>query len=208
MAARFFTTGIGLLLCFVIQLNPVQAADVYTIDPSHTSILFSVSHSGMSFTYGFFRQATGGYLIDKANPANCRFRMTIQADSLDTNHAERDKHLRNADFFNTQLFQTITFESTSCALAETPDNSMVYQVTGNLTIHGVTREVTLPVRMLGEGKGPFGDRRSGFLCQTEVKRSDFGMNKLLDLVGDAVAVTVSFEGTLKDPAAPARPGQP
>ena len=84
----------------------------------------------------------------------------------------------------------------------------VYQVTGNLTIHGVTKQFTIPaLRMLGQGPGPYGDQRTGFLCQVELKRSDFGMSGLLDkaLVGDAVGVTVSFEGTLDQPAG-ARPG--
>ena len=207
MTNRVFAAAVLLVACLLAPAQPAAAAELYKIDPSHTSILFSVSHSGISYTYGFFRQASGGYLVDKANPANCQFRMTIQADSLDTNNAERDKHLRNGDFFNTQLFPTITFESTRCALVDSPDNSIVYQVTGNLTIHGVTRQVTLPVRMLGEGKGPQGDQRSGFLCQAELKRSDFGMNKWLEVVGDAVGVTVSFEG-IQQEAAPARPRQP
>ena len=201
MMVRLSTAVVILVVCLLAGSKTAVAAEVYKIDPSHTSVVFSVSHTGMSFTYGFFRQASGGYILDKAKPANCRFRMVIQADGLDTNHAERDKHLRSPDFFNTQQFPAITFESTGCALAETPDKGIVYHVTGNLTIHGVTRPLTLPVRMLGEGKGPMGDQRSGFLCQVELKRSDFGMNKWLDVVGDAVGVTVSFEGTQQDAAA-------
>jgi polyisoprenoid-binding protein YceI len=173
----------------------VSAAETYAIDPAHTSVVFSVGHTGLSYTYGVFRQASGSYVLDKTNPANCRFEFAIQTESIDTNHAERDKHLRSADFLNTQQFPTITFESTSCALANAPAGSIVYNVTGNLTIHGVTRQATLPLRMLGEGKGPFGDDRTGFLCQVELKRSDYGMRNLLEMVGDAVGITISFEGT-------------
>jgi polyisoprenoid-binding protein YceI len=193
----------GLLISLAVLLIApagARAAETYTIDPAHTSVVFSVGHTGLSYTYGVFRQAGGAYIFDKESPANCRFQLTIQTDSLDTNHAERDKHLRTADFFNTQQFPTITFESTSCALANSPAGSVVYNVTGNLTIHGVTRQVTLPLRMLGEGKGPFGDQRTGFLCQVELKRSDYGMRNLLDMVGDAVGVTISFEGTLREPS--------
>jgi polyisoprenoid-binding protein YceI len=183
-----------------------RAADTYAIDPAHTSVVFSVGHTGLSYTYGMFRQAGGGYLFDKANPANCRFALEIQTESIDTNHPERDKHLRTPDFLNTQQFPTITFESTSCALAtNAPAGSVVYNVTGNLTIHGVTRQVTLPLRMLGEGKGPFGDQRTGFLCQVEIKRSDYGMRNHLDLVGDAVGITISFEGVLRDSAGQTAP---
>jgi polyisoprenoid-binding protein YceI len=197
MAARFrinlFVSLFGLLLA--AERGP--AAETYTIDPAHTSIVFSASHAQLSYTYGFFRKAAGAYLLDKTNPANCRFQLTIDADSLDTNHAERDKHLRSADFFDTQRFPTITFESTSCTAANTPEGGLVYQVKGNMTIHGVTRQVTLPLRMLGEGKGPFNDERSGFLCQVELKRSEFGMTNLLNMVGDAIGITVSFEGVLQ-----------
>jgi polyisoprenoid-binding protein YceI len=192
------------LLC-VAPVAP--AADVYTIDPTHCSIVFSVGHSGFSFTYGMFRTAEGKYLIDEANPANCRFQLTIKANSLDTNNQKRDDHLRSPDFFNVQQYPEITFDSTKCVRIDTPDSGgvPVYQVTGDLTIHGVKKQFTIPaLRMLGKGTGPYGDQRSGFLCQVELKRSDFGMTGLLDknnLVGDAVGVTVSFEGTLDQPAA-------
>ena len=205
MIARTWNALLLLTACLLIVPTGARAADAYNIDPVHTSIVFSVSHTGLSFTYGFFRQAAGGYVLDKANPANCRFRLTIQTDSLDTNHAERDKHLRSDAFFNVQQFPTITFDSTSCALADSAEGSVVYNVTGNLTIHGVTRQVTLPLKMLGEGKGPYGDQRSGFLCQIELKRSDYGMTNLLDLVGDAVGITLSFEGTLRETAAATPP---
>jgi polyisoprenoid-binding protein YceI len=180
---------------------PVWGADAYTIDPVHTSAVFSVGHAGLSYTYGFFRQAAGSYILD-ANPANCRFQFSIQTNSLDTNHEKRDEHLRSPDFFNVQQFPTITFESTACSLANTPDESIVYQVTGNLTIHGVKRQVTVPLRLLAEGKGPYGDARNGFLCQTELKRSDYDMTNLLEdnLVGDAVSITISFEGVKQEPA--------
>jgi polyisoprenoid-binding protein YceI len=197
-------TKLALLVSLISLLsirNGALAAETYAIDPAHTSVVFSVGHTGLSYTYGMFRKAGGSYLLDKANPANCRFAFAIETDSIDTNHAERDKHLRSADFLNTEQFPTITFESASCALAtNAPAGSVVYNVTGNLTIHGVTRQVTLPLRMLGEGKGPFGDQRTGFLCQVEIKRSEYGMRNLLDMVGDAVGITISFEGTLRDGA--------
>lgn len=197
--------------CFVVVFvvlplfaaRAAVAADLYTVDPTHTSVVFSVAHSGFSYTYGMFREASGSYAIDKQNPANSKFRFTIKANSLDTNNAKRDEHLRSADFFNAQQFPNITFETLECAPTKTQDGGVLYQLTGNLTIHGVTRQVTVPLRMLGEGEGPYKDHRTGFLCQIELKRTDFGMNNLLEnnLVGDAVGITVSFEGVLQDQAA-------
>ena len=198
-------TTFAALVSFAAVLSisrPVPAADAYTIDSTHTSVIFSAGHAGLSYTYGFFRQAAGNYTLD-ANPANCRFQFTIQTGSLDTNHAKRDEHLRSPDFLNVQQFPTITFESTACTLANMPDRSTVYQVTGDLTLHGVKRQVTVPLRLLAEGKGPYGDSRNGFLCQTELKRSDYDMTNLLEnnLVGDAVSITISFEGVKQEAAA-------
>ncbi|MEX0613338.1 MAG: YceI family protein [Pirellulales bacterium] len=206
MTARTTFSILASLSALLSTSRPALAADAYNIDPAHTSIVFSVGHAGLSYTYGIFREASGGYILD-ANPANCRFQLTIQTNSLDTNHAKRDDHLRSADFFNVQQFPTITFESTGCTLTNTPDRSIVYQVAGNLTVHGVTRPVTVPLRLLAEGKGPYGDARSGFLCQLELKRSDYGMTNLLEnnLVGDAVSVTISFEGVKQEPGAQQRP---
>src|SRR3954447_23877693 len=87
-------------------------ADYYKIDREHTSVIFSTAHTGLSYTYGMFRDVNGEYLIDKANPSNSKFRVVIRADSLDTNNAERDKHLRSDDFFAVQQFPEITFDTT------------------------------------------------------------------------------------------------
>jgi polyisoprenoid-binding protein YceI len=207
MNVRLLGPALTVLACLMAPTTAAAAPEMYAVDPTHTSIVFSVSHMSLSYTYGFFRKVAGEYILDKADPAACRFRFAIQTDSLDTNLPDRDNHLKSPDFFNVQEFPTITFESTSCAKANTPDGSIVYNVTGNLTIHGVTQKVTLPVRMLGEGQGAFKDQRTGFLSNVTIKRSDFGMTNRLDMVGDAVAVTISFEGVRQDGAGapPARP---
>jgi polyisoprenoid-binding protein YceI len=197
MNARYTLAAVALFGYLSSAPSLVVAAEAYVVDPAHTSVVFSVSHAQLSYTYGFFRKASGQYILDQANPANCQFQFAIDVNSLDTNHAERDTHLRSQDFFNSQQFPQITFASTDCARASTRDGSIVYQVTGRLSIHGITRQVTIPLRMLGAGQGPNKDQRTGFLCQTELKRSEFGMSNLLDLVGDAVGVTISFEGVLQ-----------
>ncbi|HEX4412892.1 MAG TPA: YceI family protein [Lacipirellulaceae bacterium] len=196
------TRGVAFWSSVFCLLAAEQAAaiDYYTVDPAHTSIVFSVAHSGFSYTYGFFRKATGTYKLDKDNGANCSFSFTIDANSLDTNNQDRDKHLRSPDFFDVQQYPTITFQSTRCTASNTQDG-VIYQLTGNLTIHGVTKQVNVPLRMLGSGPGPYKDQRTGFLCQIELKRTDFDMKNLLDgnLVGDAVGITVSFEGSQQQP---------
>jgi polyisoprenoid-binding protein YceI len=188
-------------LSFITLLvtSPAAAApDLYKIDPDHTSVVFSVAHTGISYTYGFFRNVSGQYILDESNPAGCRFRLLIKADSLDTNNADRDKHLRSSDFFSVQEFPDILFDSTRCELSNTTDGSIVYKITGDLTLHGVKRPIVVNLRMLGKGGGIAGnDKRTGFLCQIELKRSDFGMTSLLEgnKVGNAVGITVSFEGS-------------
>src|SRR6476660_6138537 len=195
----------------LLFISPVTfAADLYKIDPEHTSVIFSTSHTGLSYTYGMFRDVSGQYQIDKANPSNSRFQMVIRADSLDTNVAERDKHLRSADFFDVQQFPDITFDSTRCEFIDTPESGKAFRLLGKLTIHGVTREIPPTLRMFGEGTGANGtDHRTGFHAQLEIDRTDFKMNNLTEknLVGKAVGITVSFEGVQQAPAAGVQPNR-
>lgn len=181
-------------------------ADSYRIDHRHTSIIFSVAHAELSYTYGMFRKASGRYRIDKENFANSRFEIEIDAASLFTNDEERDNHLRSPDFFNVKEFPTIHFESTSCTMTNTVDGPPKLQLVGTLTMHGVPRQIEVPMQFLAEKKGPQGDHRTGFHCQLVLKRTDFNIaTGLVDKtsVGDAVSVTISFEGVRDATAAPA-----
>ena len=175
-------------LAMIVMLTtaPAFVADTYSVDASHTAVIFSISHLGYSYTYGRFNKCAGQFVLDGANS---KFELAIDASSLDTNDAKRDEHLRSADFFNVKQFPSITFQST-----KVEQNGDSYNMTGNLAMHGVTRQVTLPVKMLGQGKGPYGNYRSGFMSQFQIKRSDFGMQLMLPAVGDEVALSVSFEG--------------
>jgi polyisoprenoid-binding protein YceI len=175
------------------------SADNYKIDPRHTSVIFSVGHAGLSYTYGMFRESAGRYTIDKEKPENSRFSFEIKADSLYTNDQERDTHLRSPSFFNVVQFPTIKFETTACTVTNDPKLGVIFNLTGNLTMHGVTRTIKVPMRMLAEGPGARKDHRTGFLCQLELNRSDYDMKALLEdnIVGDAVSVTISFEGSIE-----------
>jgi polyisoprenoid-binding protein YceI len=178
-------------------LPATAAVEVYDLDPSHMSVVFSCSHMNMSYTYGIFRQAQGRVILDRTNPAACKFQMSIDASSLDTNQPQRDQHLKSPDFFNVAQFPSITFDSTAVQQGNS-SQGVVYQVTGNLTMHGVTQQIVLPIQMLGEGKSPDGSYHAGFMTQFTLKRSDFGMNNLLNMVGDPIGITVSFEGKRLD----------
>src|SRR4051812_43246854 len=97
------------VIALLVVATQASAADLYKIDSDHTSVIFGAAHAGLSYTYGFFRKVTGQYQIDEQNPANCKFVLQINADSLDTNNADRDTHLRGPDFFNVAQYPDITF---------------------------------------------------------------------------------------------------
>ncbi len=118
--------------------------------------------------------------------------MTFDANSIDTNDKKRDAHLKSPDFFDVRQYPTITFKTTR--VSSTP-NGM--KLSGNLTMHGVTKQVTIPLKYLGEGKGPYGKYRCGFSSQFTVKRSDFGMKGMIPHIGDDISITLSFEGIRK-----------
>jgi polyisoprenoid-binding protein YceI len=195
-------TSAVVLLALAVGSQPFAfAADNYALDTAHTSVIFGISHMGFSYTYGRFNKVDGKYMLDEANPAASNFELTIDAGSIDTNDPKRDGHLKSADFLNAGEFPLITFKSTEvkvkqadASAAATDTTQTVYEVTGDLTMHGVTRPVTLPLILLKVGPGMDGKKRSGFLCEARLLRSEFGMTNMIPAVGDDVAVTISFEG--------------
>jgi len=195
-----FAAGL-LAFSLTVQNAAPSQADTYKIDLSHTAIIFGISHLNYSYTYGRFNRASGAYVLDGANPAANQFQLAIDAASIDTNDPKRDGHLRNADFFNVKQFPVISFQSTSVKPLQAPRaDGATHDVTGNFTMHGVTKEIVLPMRKMGEGLGPYGKYRTGFYCQTTLKRSDFGMTNMIPNIGDEVAITISFEGLRQDAA--------
>jgi polyisoprenoid-binding protein YceI len=191
-------TSVVVMLVLAMDSRPaVFAADNYALDTAHTSMIFGVNHMGFSYTYGRFNKLDGKYTLDEANPAGCSFELTIDASSVDTNDAKRDGHLKSADFLNAGEFPLITFKSTAVTGEKNDQGETAYQVKGDLTLHGVTRPVTLPLRLLKVGAGPDGKQRSGFICETRILRSEFGMTNMIPGVGDDVAITISFEGAVQ-----------
>jgi polyisoprenoid-binding protein YceI len=162
----------------------------WTIDPAHSSVEFSVRHLMISTVKGRFAQVEGTVVLDEANPAASSAEISVDVASIDTREGQRDAHLRSADFFEAEKYPTITFRS-SAVQDVTGDR---FTLAGDLTIHGVTRPVTLDVVSEGRGKDPWGGERAGYSATTRIKRSDFGLtwNQLLETGGLAVSDEVKI----------------
>jgi polyisoprenoid-binding protein YceI len=185
--ARF--VAIGLILAL---LGSSARAGEYTVDPVHSAAVFRVSHLGLSWVYGRFKDVSGTFAIDAQNPAATRFETSAKVESVDTDNAQRDQHLKSPDFFNAKQFPTITFKSTS-----TKPIDGGYEVAGQLTLHGVTKPITVILKGGRTAEFPRGVQRTGYVGEFTIKRSDFGMDKMTEAIGDDIQVQLSFEGTMK-----------
>jgi polyisoprenoid-binding protein YceI len=174
-----------------IVAGPV-AADDYTIDGMHTSVSFKISHLGLSWTHGRFNNVSGSFAIDPADASKSSFTLSIKTDSIDTGNAKRDGHLRSPDFLNVKQFPTLDFKTTAAKAIKDG-----YQVTGDLTMHGVTKSVTFSLVGGRKAEFPKGMQRTGYSTELSLKRSDFGMDKMTEAIGDEVYISISFEGVKK-----------
>ncbi|MEU9581578.1 YceI family protein [Streptomyces chilikensis] len=143
----------------------------YTVDPSHTTLGFVARHAMVTNVKGQFREFTGSLHLDGSDPSRSTASLDIVMDSIDTGSADRDGHLKSADFFRTDEFPTMTFRSTRIEAAGGDD----YRVTGDLSLLGVTRQVTIDLEFQGAAKDPFGNERVGFEGRGEILRSDWGV---------------------------------
>jgi polyisoprenoid-binding protein YceI len=173
----------------------VGAAATYEIDAAHSSVQFSVRHLMISNVRGEFTKLSGTVTGDQANPTATTVEATIEAASIDTRNQKRDDHLRNPDFLDVAKFPTITFKSTKVEKAGDG-----WKLTGDLTLHGVTKPVTLDVTdVTPPMKDPWGNNRIGAHATGKLNRQDFGIsfNKALDgggvMVGDEVTITIDVE---------------
>ena len=169
-------------------------ATSWKVDPSHSHAEFAVRHLMISTVKGRFAEVTGTLTGDETDPANASIELIIPVAGIDTREDQRDAHLRSADFFDVEHFPAIKF--TSANVAKAGDG---FTVTGDLTIRGVTRPVTLKVAPGGRARDPWGNERLGFSAATTINRKDYGLlwNQALEtggvLVGDEVKVTVELE---------------
>jgi len=171
---------------------PVSAADMYKIDSEgrHYYAGFQISHLGFSIMHGRFDNMTGMIEYDSGNPSASKVSVTLDATSINTNHDKRDAHLKSPDFFNAAEFSEITFVSTK--LEQTGDNTG--KVTGDLTILGVTKSVTLDTRLINVGANPFNKKpMAAWSARGTIKRSDFGIKYGLPAIGDEVTLLLDVE---------------
>ncbi|HEY1763491.1 MAG TPA: YceI family protein [Opitutaceae bacterium] len=171
------------------------AVETYSIDPVHSSVAFEIRHV-FSKVPGKFTDFSGTITVDRENLEKSSVTATIQVGSIDTSNEKRNSDLKAPSFFDLAQYSTITFTSTSWK--KTGDNA--YDVTGNLTIHGITKEVVLKVIADGFGPGMMGSPVSGWEATTTINRRDYGVNgpaMLGTVVGDEVAISINIEADLK-----------
>ena len=175
-----------------------MATTTWNIDTTHSSISFSIRHLVIAQVRGQFKSFTGAVVLDESDPQKSSVTVDIDAASIDTAEAKRDEHLRSADFFDVAQFPRLTFTSKRVETA----GKQVVRVIGDLSIHGVTREVTLAVEELGHAKDPWGNQRAAFAATTSIDRKDFGLrwNQALEaggvLVGEKVEIALDVQTVL------------
>lgn len=193
--------SIALILALAVS-TAVLAADTYKLDVAHSNVEFKIRHLVSQVT-GRFGEFDATLQLDAADPTRSTVELTIKASSIDTREPKRDNHLRSPDFFDVQKFPEMTFKSTKIVKG----SGNTYQVTGSFTMHGVTKEITIPVEFLGTAKDPWGNERAGFSATFPIDRKEYGVswNKALDaggfLLGDEVTATVNLEAVKEKPAA-------
>jgi polyisoprenoid-binding protein YceI len=165
-------------------------ADNYKIDPVHSIILFKVGYLNIGNIYGRFDSLSGDFVFDSADPTKNSVNVTINTDSVDTNAADRDKHLKSPDFLNAKQFPIATFKST--AVKKVDDKT--YDVTGDFTLRGITRPVALAVKVIGTGPGPKGEPRMGTESTVTLKRTDFDVKYGVPAITDDVQLTIAVQG--------------
>ena len=187
--ALTYALSLALLLPVVAAAAPV----VYKVDSDHSGVSFTIRHF-VSNVPGRFKDFDGVIKYDAQNPPASSVNFTIQAASIDTDNADRDNHLRGADFFEVEKFPTLTFSSTSVKAVD----SDTLEVTGDLTMKGQTKKVTVPVELLGSVKTPRGEK-AGFETAFKLDRKEYGItwNRALDtggaILGDEVKINISIE---------------
>ncbi|MDH3976628.1 MAG: YceI family protein [Deltaproteobacteria bacterium] len=160
----------------------------YKVDPTHSFVEFRIQHLGFSWLYGRFNDVSGAFSYDESKPGSSKFSVEIATDSVDTNHAERDKHLRGKDFLEVSKYPKASFKSKSF------DGRTLE---GVLTLHGVSKRIKIDVSKVGEGKDPWGGYRVGFIGKIAFKKSDFGIDYNLGPAGEMIEFDLGIEGIRK-----------
>ena len=169
--------------------NALAAPETYKVDETHSFVNFSISHLGYSFLKGRFNDLAGSFVYDADKPETNAITMEVKTASIDSNHAERDKHLRGKDFLNVDKYPIATFKTT--AFQPNGDHGVLI---GDLTLHGVTKPIKVDVTFVGAGKDPWGGYRRGYTGKTTIKRSDWGMTYNLGQAAETMELEFVIEG--------------
>jgi len=192
---RLFSVGIQVLVIGIVVYvggRLALAADEYDYDLVHSSVSFKARHLDISWIHGRFNEVAGKFSLDREQPSKSTFELTINTDSVDTANKARDEHLRQPDYFDTKQFPTIEFKSTSTKAIEGG-----YEVTGDFTMHGTTKKITIVLK--GGKEHDFKKaKRVAFSTELTLKRSDFGFDKnAIGPIGDEALIMIDCEGVRK-----------
>ncbi|ACT06462.1 YceI family protein [Dickeya chrysanthemi Ech1591] len=184
----------GVVIASLFTWAGVASAADYKIDKEgqHAFVQFRIKHLGYSWLYGTFKDFDGAFTFDENNPSADKVSVTINTNSVDTNHAERDKHIRGAEFLNATKYPQATFTST--AVKKEGDE---LKITGDLTLNGVTKPLTLDAKPVGQGNDPWGNYRAGFEAEGKLKLKDFNITTDLGPASQEVELIISIEGIRK-----------
>lgn len=180
----------------IAAADGTQTRTAWKLDPSHTSVEFSAKHMMITTVRGRFADVEGTIYTDEQNPGNSSVEAVLKGASLDTRSDQRDQHLKSADFLDVEKFPTISFRS-----KRVEGSREEFKLTGDLTIRGTTKEITLDVTFEGRGKDPWGGERVGFAANGKIDRRDFGLtwNQALEtggvLVANEIKITIEAQAT-------------
>lgn len=182
---------LALLGCLTLSRQAAAEPAEWAFDSSHSRVGFSVSHLVVSSVSGRFKQVTGKIMLDEANPTQSQVDISIKVDSVDTDEPKRDEHLRSPDFFDAKKYPTIAFKSTKI----TKSGGNKYKLAGDLTLHGITKSVTLDATLSDAIKNPWGKMVRGVKLSGKLKRNDYGLkwNKALETGGVVVGEDVTLD---------------
>ncbi|MBF0447507.1 MAG: YceI family protein [Magnetococcales bacterium] len=193
MKTKLFIKGVAItgLALFVGWTAPGQAQE-YQIDPTHSFVEFSISHLGISLLKGRFNDISGHFNYEEENPSASRISVLVKTASIDSNHAERDKHLRDPRFLHVAKYPDATFTTTSFE-----GDGKTGTLIGQFTLHGTSKTVTIPVTYIGAGKDPWGGYRRGFEGHLTINRLDYGVSQPLGPASEEMQLGFFIEGIRK-----------
>lgn len=184
------TSFLGLGMMLALAISSVARAESYAVDSVHSTVLFRIKHMNTSNAWGRFNDIQGTADLDGAKPA---LQVTLKVDSIDTANQKRDEHLEGPDFFNAKQFPSIEFKSTKV----TKVDDAHYDVEGTLTLHGVSKPISVKLEKTGSGRTPMTGPIVGYATEFKVKRSDYGMKLMIGPLGDEVLLVVALECAAK-----------